>query len=157
MAYFHKTVNLKKLLIFVGGTLLAAGIGTLLGMPSFDGLVKPPLAPPGWLFPVVWTILYLLMGYAAYRIAVSRSSDRDDALGAYWLQLGFNILWPFFFFRLEWRLFAFFWLLALIALILRTIIKFQAIDVIAERLLYPYLAWCGFAAYLNLAFYLVNR
>lgn len=157
MAYFHKTINLKKLLVFIGGTFLAAGISALLGMPSFDGLIKPPLAPPQWVFPVVWSILYLLMGYAAYRIAVSRSSDRTDALASYWLQLGVNALWTFFFFRLEWRLFAFFWLLLLIVLVVRTIMKFQAIDVVAERLLYPYLAWCGFAAYLNLAFYLVNR
>lgn len=157
MSYFHKTIHLRKLLIYIGGTLAAAGLAALLGPASLDGLVKPPLTPPALIFPIVWTVLYLLMGYAAYRISKSRSHERTDALKAYWLQLGCNVLWPFFFFRLEWRLFAFFWLLALIVLLVRTIIKFQAVDVIAERLLYPYLAWCGFASYLNLAFYLLNR
>ena len=152
-------INLKKLLIMLAIPLSVGGLSALIsgGMSGYQNLVKPPLSPPGWLFPVVWTILYLLMGYAAYRVATSRSADRSQALGTYWLQLGFNALWTFFFFRLEWRLFAFFWLLALIVLIVLTIMKFQAIDVIAERLLYPYLAWCGFDAYLNLAFYLVNR
>ncbi|MBR5135023.1 MAG: tryptophan-rich sensory protein [Clostridia bacterium] len=157
MAYFQKTINLKKLLLTLGITVAAGVVSGFIGGASFDGLVKPPLTPPAWIFPVVWTILYVMMGYAAYRIATSRSSDRTDALKSYWLQLGVNALWTFFFFRLEWRLFAFFWLLLLLALLVRTIMKFQAIDVIAERFLYPYLAWCGFAAYLNLAFYLVNR
>lgn len=157
MAFFQKTVNLKRAIVYIGGTLAAAGISSLLGMPNFDDLVKPPLTPPAWVFPVVWSGLYLLMGYAAYRIADSPAGDKSGALKVYWLQLLVNILWTPVFFRLEWRLFAFFWLLLLIVLIGRTIMRFAPIDNTAAKLLYPYLAWCAFAAYLNLGFYLLNR
>ena len=157
MAFFQKTFNLRKLLLYIGGTLAAAGISTLLGRPSFGDLIKPPLTPPGWLFPIVWSILYLLMGYAAYRISVSPAGERSGALKAYWIQLAINALWTPLFFTLEWRLFAFFWLLLLIVTIVITIVRFQPIDALAAKLLYPYLAWCAFAAYLNLAFYVLNR
>ncbi len=157
MAFFQKTVNLKKLIIYIGGTLAASGVSALLGRPNFDDLAKPPLTPPSWVFPVVWTILYVLMGYAAYRIAVSTDGDKSSALKTYWLQLLVNVLWTPVFFALEWRLFAFFWLLLLIVLIGRTIMKFSPIDSLSAKLLYPYLAWCAFAAYLNLGFYLLNR
>ena len=154
---FHKTIDLKKLLLYIGVTFAAAGMSALLGMPDFEGLTKPPLTPPQWVFPVVWSILYLLMGYGAYRIATSGEAGAKSALTTYWVQLGVNALWTFFFFRLDWRLFAFFWLLLLIALIGRMIAQFTPLDKLAARLQYPYLAWCGFAAYLNLAFYLLNR
>ncbi len=157
MAFFQKTFDLKKLLLYIGGTFAAAGLSAWLGMPRFDGLIKPPLTPPQWVFPVVWSILYLLMGYAAYRIAVSAAGEKSGALRVYWLQLAVNVLWPIAFFRLEWRLFAFFWLLLLVVLIGRTIMRFQPIDSLAAKLLYPYLAWCAFASYLNLGFYLLNR
>ncbi len=157
MSFFQKTVNLKNGLIYIGGTLVAAAIGSFLGSPSFDGLTKPPLTPPQWVFPVVWTVLYLLMGYAAYRVAGKLGDRRNTALSLYWLQLGVNVLWPFFFFRLDWLLFAFFWLLLLIALIVSTIYAFRDIDKLSSRLLYPYLVWCAFASYLNLAFFLINR
>ena len=154
---FKKPVSWKSILLYIGGTFAAAGVSALLGMPDFEGLTKPPLTPPQWVFPVAWSILYLLMGYAAYRISVSEDTAAPTALRTYWLQLAVNALWTFFFFRLDWRLFAFFWLLLLIVLIVRTITQFQSIDKIAARLLYPYLAWCAFAAYLNLAFWLLNR
>lgn len=157
MSYFQKTIHLKNAVIYIGGTLAAAGLGALLGPASFDGLTKPPLTPPAWVFPVVWTILYLLMGYAAYRIASVTDNAASSALQLYGAQLAVNVLWTFFFFRLEWQLFAFFWLLLLIALLVYTMAAFAKLDTVAARLLYPYLAWCGFAAYLNLAFYLINR
>ena len=154
---FHKTVSLKKLLLYIGGTLAAAGLSAWIAQTSLDDLIKPPLTPPAWAFPVVWSILYVLMGYAAYRVAVSGDKDAGGALTTYWLQLAVNVLWPIAFFRLELRLFAFFWLLLLIGLVAWTIRRFAPIDRLASRLLIPYLAWCGFAAYLNLGFYLLNR
>ncbi len=157
MSFFQKTINLKNALLYIGGTLAAAAIGSILGPASFDGLTKPPLTPPGWLFPVVWTILYILMGIAAYRISLLSDSGKTAALQLYWIQLAVNTLWTFFFFRLEWQLFAFFWLLLLIGLIVYTILAFRRLDPTAARLLYPYLVWCVFAAYLNLAFYVINR
>lgn len=157
MAFFLKTVNLKRLILYIGAPLVGAGLSSLIARPSFDGLIKPPLTPPAWLFPVVWTILYILMGYAAYRVASSADGNKSGALQTWWLQLGVNLLWLIAFFALEWRLFAFFWLLLLVVLVGRTILRFAPLDRVAAILLYPYLAWCGFATYLNLGFYLLNR
>lgn len=157
MSFFLKTIHLGRLLLYVGGTLLGAVVSSLLSSPDYTALIKPPLTPPSWLFPVVWTILYVLMGIAAYRIARSNARDAKEALKLYWLQLAVNLLWPIAFFRLEWRLFAFFWLLLLIVLIVRTALRFRDIDATAAKLLYPYLVWCAFASYLNLSFYLLNR
>jgi len=154
---FQKTVHLKNLLVYIGGTLAAAGLSAWISDTSLDGLIKPPLTPPAWAFPVVWSILYVLMGYAAYRISVRRTALTPAALSAYWIQLAVNVLWPILFFRLELRLFAFFWLLLLIALVVTTIRRFAPIDRTASLLLLPYAVWCGFAAYLNLGFYLLNR
>ena len=151
----------KAFAFFVLLTLAAGALGGLLGgMPgggmSFDGLVKPPLTPPARVFPVVWSVLYLLMGIGAYLVYHSGDLDRGPPLRMYLLQLLVNLLWPFFFFRLEWRLFAFFWLLLLIALVTLTMAGFKHICPAAYRLLIPYLLWTLFAAYLNLAFYLLN-
>ena len=147
-------------LAWIAGT---EAVGALSGWLTRGGaeryarlIVKPPLSPPGWVFPVVWSVLYLLMGIGAYLVYHSGDLDRGPPLRMYLLQLLVNLLWPFFFFRLEWRLFAFFWLLLLIALVTLTMAGFKHICPAAYRLLIPYLLWTLFAAYLNLAFYLLN-
>lgn len=151
-------IDWKVLLFFLVYTFVLAGIGVLLG-GGFDleSLNKPPLAPPAWLFPVVWTILYTLMAIAAYLVFVSNDLDRGPSLRLYLLQVVINALWPLFFFRLEWRLFAFFWLLLLIAVVVLTMVGFRKINRTAFRLMIPYLIWLLFAAYLNIGFYLLNR
>ena len=148
----------KALLFFLVYTYALAGISALLG-GSFDisALNAPPLAPPAWLFPVVWSILYTLMAIAAYLVFASNDLDRGPALRLYLLQVAINALWSFFFFRLEWRLFAFFWLLLLIAVLVLTMVAFRKINRTAFRLLIPYLLWLTFAAYLNIGYYLLNR
>lgn len=153
----RRTIEWKPLLFFLGYTFLFAGLGTWLGMPKTDGLTPPPLAPPDWLFPVVWTVLYALMAVAAYLVFISEDTDRGAPLRLYLLQVIVNVLWPLFFFRLEWRLFAFFWLLLLFVLVLLTAFGFRPISRTAFRLMLPYLAWVAFAGYLNLGFYLLNR
>ncbi len=154
----RKGINWKVLLFFLVYTFALAGIGTLLG-GGFDieSLRQPPLAPPSWLFPVVWTVLYTLMAVAAYRVFVTEDADRGPALRTYLVQVVINALWPLFFFRLEWRLFGFFWLILLIAAVALTMARFRPIDRPAFWLLAPYLAWISFAAYLNLAYFLLNR
>ncbi len=153
-----KAVDWKRYVFYILITLAVGGISFLIGGPNgYEGLKKPPLSPPAWLFPVVWSILYVLMAWAAARISLTVDTDKKKALRLYWIQLGVNALWTFFFFRLEWRLFAFFWLLLLLALIVRLIARFRPIDLTASRLLWPYAAWVFFAGYLNLAFYLLNR
>ena len=136
----------------------AAGLLTRNSMETFEALKQPPLSPPGWLFPVVWTALYLLMGISSYLVCVSDAAreEKARALWAYGVQLAFNFLWPIFFFNLTWYLFAFAWLVVLWILILITALRFGRIRSLAGRLLIPYLLWVAFAGYLNLGIYLFN-
>ena len=148
----------KKLIIALAIPLAAGGLSALLsgGMGDYAGLVQPPLSPPGWLFPVVWSILYLLMGYASYRIYVSNAPQKQQALRFYGAQLVLNFLWSPVFFGLGWLLAAFFILVAMWVLILITANLFSKIDKPAGDLLIPYLLWVAFAGYLNFAFFLLN-
>lgn len=153
-------IQWKKLLISLA---IPLGVGVLAGlltggMAQYKELRQPPLAPPGWVFPVVWTILYLLMGYASYRIWVSSTPRREkaEALKLYGAQLAINFLWPLVFFGLEQYLLAFFVLLLLWALIFFTVRAFSRIDETAADLLLPYIIWVTFAGYLNVGVYLLN-
>lgn len=152
--------NWKKLLIALGIPLAVGGLSALIsgGMSGYQGLVKPPLSPPGWVFPVAWTVLYLLMGYASYRIATSGADKAQvkKALTLYGIQLFLNFLWSPVYFGLEWRLVAFFILLALWVFVLLTMRAFTEIDEKAGDLLLPYILWLTFAAYLNLGTILLN-
>ena len=150
----------KRLLLCLAVPLVvgAAGLLTQNSVETFEALKQPPLSPPGWLFPVVWTALYLLMGISSYLVCVSDAAreEKARAMWAYGVQLAFNFLWPIFFFNLTWYLFAFAWLVALWILILITALRFGRIRSLAARLLIPYLLWVAFAGYLNLGIYLLN-
>ena len=150
----------KKLLICLAIPLAVGGLGALLsgGMESYQVMNQPPLSPPGWIFPIVWTVLYLLMGYASYRVLVADAprQDRKKALSFYGIQLFLNFLWPLVFFGLQWYWAAFVLLLALWVMIYLTMHLFGLIDDTAENLLIPYLLWVTFAGYLNLGVALLN-
>lgn len=152
--------NIKKLLIYLAIPLAVGGLSALFsgGMSDYASLNQPPLAPPGWVFPVVWTILYLLMGYAAYRVSESGAPTQQirQALLVYWLQLAVNFIWSPIFFGLELRLSAFVVLLILWLLICLTIYRFSKLDEKAGDLLLPYILWVTFAGYLNLGVFLLN-
>ncbi|MBQ4260236.1 MAG: tryptophan-rich sensory protein [Ruminococcus sp.] len=137
--------------------LSGAAIGLLTsGSMDFDMLKKPPLSPPVILFPIVWTILYVLMG-VSYGLVKDRSTpDSTDSL-VYYLQLGVNLLWPVAFFVLKWRLFAFFWLLLLDALVIIMALRFCRKDKTAGRLQIPYTIWVLFATYLNFGVWILNQ
>ena len=122
----------------------------------YSEINKPPLAPPGFVFPIVWGILYILMGISSYLIYESDSPFKNQALGIYALQLFFNFFWSIFFFRFNWYLFAFLWLLVMIVLIIIMIDSFYKIKPLAAYLQIPYLLWCLFAAYLNFMIYRLN-
>ncbi len=124
----------------------------------YSELTLPPLAPPGFVFGLVWTVLYLLMGWASYLVwqADSVTSFKKKALLLYAVQLGVNFFWTLFFFNLSWKLFAFWWLLLLLALLWSCMIRFKKISRPAFWLLWPYLLWGIFAAYLNLSIYFLN-
>lgn len=125
--------------------------------PSIDyaSLQKAPLAPPSIVFPIVWTILYILMG-VSYAILKSNNLVTTEINQIYFLQLAINALWPIFFFVLEWRLFSLFWIILLVIAVSVMVIKFYQKNKIAGLLQLPYLLWTLFATYLNLGFYLLN-
>lgn len=127
-------------------------------MERFAELDQPPLSPPGWVFPVVWTILFILMGVASYLVGTSGMPGRErrNALLLYGVQLVVNFFWSIFFFNMGWYLFSFFWLALLWLLVLETIDLFWKISRTAGILLFPYLAWITFAGYLNFGIFLLN-
>lgn len=154
-------MNIKNKSSLLIAILIPLAVGTLSallsgGMNSYAVLNKPALSPPAILFPIVWSILYVLMGISSYIIAASDSPDKKKALSVYWLQLLFNFFWSIFFFRFSLYLFSFVWLLAMIALIIIMIYRFYKISPIAAYLQIPYLIWCIFAAYLNFMVYQLN-
>ena len=131
-------------------------------MDSFGMLNQPPFAPPAWLFPVAWTLLYVLMGIASFLIwrQVPRTRKernwRRAELILYFLQLFFNFWWTLLFFRFGLRYFAFGWLLAMWGMILALIIMTFRNSKGAFWCLIPYLLWCTFAAVLNISIAILN-
>ena len=137
--------------------LLTGAASALLSGPM-SGMddIQPSFAPPAALFPIVWTILYLLMGVSSWLIYRSEDPDKEKALSVYALQLFFNFFWSILFFRFSLYLPAFLWLLVLIVLILVMIRLFAGISPAAALLQIPYLLWCCFAAVLTFAIYRLN-
>lgn len=150
-----KNYTVSILIPVVSGALV--GLLTRGCMADFESLRQPPLSPPGWLFPIVWTLLYTLMGISLGMIRESKSRDREDAFFLFALQLFVNLVWPVLFFCWELRLSAFFVLLLLIGLVIAMIARFWRIKPAAGALNLPYLVWLGFAAWLNAAIYWLNR
>jgi tryptophan-rich sensory protein len=140
-----------SLLISLGVGIVSALI-TSGSMDVYDTVYKPPLAPPAWLFPIAWTLLYILMGVAAYLVYVSDADDTSKkmALFVYGVQLLVNGLWPVIFFSFELFPLAFAWIILLWYLVYLTYQRFSGINKLAGWLLIPYLAWLTFAAYLSL-------
>lgn len=154
-----KKIDWKALIISLLISFGVAGLSAFLTMKNMDiykQLVQPPLAPPGFLFPIVWTILFALMGISAYMVYKSGGEKVGSALAVYGLQLVFNFFWTIIFFNVRNYLFAFIWLIALLILIATMIIKFYDINKTAGLLQIPYFLWVMFAGYLNLAIYLLN-
>lgn len=145
--------------------LLSEAVGALSGWITREGsqafgetALQPPLSPPAILFPIVWTILYALMGIGAARIRLSAPSpERSKAMNLFIAQLILNFFWSLIFFNLQTYGLAFLWLLLLWALVLAMILEFRRVDPLAAKLQIPYLIWLTFAAYLNLGVWYLNR
>lgn len=152
-----KAINKSSLTIFI---LIPLAVGTLSslfsGNMSYSAFNKPLFSPPTYLFPIVWTILYVLMGISSYMIYSSNDTGKRNALTIYTIQLVFNFLWSILFFGFSQYLFAFLWLIVLIILIVIMIYQFYEILPLAAYLQIPYLLWCLFAAYLNYTIYILN-
>lgn len=145
----------KPYIIQIAIALLVGGLAALLtngGFKDYEQLIKPPLAPPPILFPIVWSCLYILMGISAGRI----SKAEGHVPFIYWLQLFVNFLWPIIFFSLEAYLFAFIWIVLLLILIVLMIKEFYRTDKVAAYLQIPYLIWTLFATYLTFFIWLYS-
>ena len=154
-------IEWKKLLICIAIPLMVGGLSALFtagNMDLYNQINQPALAPPSWLFPVVWTILYVLMGIALYIVIITKTrQDKRNAVVSFGVQLFFNFFWSILFFNARAFLFAFVWLIFLWLAISANIYFFYKINKIAGRLLIPYFIWVTFAGYLNLAIFLLNR
>ncbi len=160
MASKQKSDN--KVKVFIIAILIPLLVGFLSSfltsdnMDIYSRINTPPLSPPSVVFPIVWTILYVLMGISSAIIYLSGDKNKDDALKIYGFSLILNFCWSLIFFNLEAYLFAFIWLVILWISILYTILEYAKIDKTAAYLQIPYLLWVTFAGYLNLAIYLLN-
>lgn len=150
----HKSL-IYSLIISLG----AGGLASLLTgntMEQYGKLRLPPLSPPGWVFPVVWTILFIMMGVASWLVSESESPIRRQALFFYGAQLVANVVWTLIFFGAQNYLAAFVWLILLEVLIFVTMLMFFKIDRRAGLLMVPYFLWVLFAGYLNLGVWALN-
>lgn len=152
---------MSKLKIYVKSIIIPLLVGGIIGIlisgsMDYNELEKPFLAPPSIVFPIVWTILYILMGVS---YGILKSNDLVDSKidSIYYLQLIVNALWPIAFFILKWRLFAAFWIVLLAILVLIMIVRFYSKNKTASLLQIPYFLWTIFATYLNISIYLLNR
>ena len=152
---------MNKIIIYIKAILLPVLVGVLVGIITsgsmdYNILQKPPLAPPGAVFPIVWTILYILMGVSYGILKVNNQTD-EEIDWIYYIQLAINALWSIIFFNFKWRLFAFVWIILLAVAIISMIRKFYNKNKIAGLLQIPYILWVIFATYLNFGFYILNR
>ncbi|OBR96500.1 TspO/MBR family protein [Clostridium ragsdalei P11] len=154
--------HIGKLIISI---IIAEGVGAtsaFLGMSNqemYSQLVKPVFSPPGWIFPIVWIILFFLMGTAAYRVWIrgKQGEDVKRALVLYAIQLALNFMWTIIFFRFQLYGLAFLELMILLVFILMTTFEFSKIDKTAAYLMIPYILWVSFAGILNYAIWMLNK
>ena len=150
---------------YVFWIVLSEGVGLLSGFLIREStkiysetIKKPPLSPPAIVFPIVWSVLYLLMGVAVARISLKEpSASRKKNIYVYIIQLFFNFFWSIIFFDFRAFGIAFIWLIALWLLIALMIIRYKNADSVSPYLLAPYLIWVSFAGYLNLAVWVLNK
>jgi len=152
-------MKVKPLLVSIA---IALGVGTLAGFLSrgsgqvYETLVQPPLSPPGIVFPIVWSVLYVLMGISAYLIWETQDPARTRALAVYGVQLAVNFVWPLLFFNAQMFTLSFAWIVLLWVLVLWMVLLFYRIRPAAGLWQIPYLLWVSFATYLNLGVALLN-
>ena len=155
-----KSVKFKKLITSLSVPLLGAIIiGLIINSDdTYESIVKPPLAPPAIVFPIVWTLLYIMMGLALWRVRISEGvrTEKNEGIRMFSAQLILNFLWPIIFFKFETYMAALICLIFLFTLLIRTCIYFGRIDKISRTLLIPYVIWAAFAMYLNIGICILN-
>lgn len=154
------SINWNKVKSYAVSIIIPVALGAVVGLiisgfMDYNELEKPVLAPPPILFPIVWSILYVLMG-VSYGILKDKKLLDGDVTLVYYAQLAVNLLWPIFFFVFKWRLFAFIWIVVLAILVIIMAVRFYRKDNTAGLLQVPYIMWTLFASYLNLFIYILN-
>lgn len=145
----------RKLFYLFLPVVLGSLVGFIIsGSINYNELIKPPLAPPSWLFPIMWTIIYLLMGISYYLL--KQDNDNDILSKIYYVQLGVNLLWSIIFFVFEARLFACIWIILLDVLVGLMIYWFTNTRKISGYLNILYMVWILFATYLTIGIYVLN-
>ena len=122
---------------------------------NYNDLVKPVLSPPGIVFPIVWTIIYLLIGIS-YMLLKEKGEVSKETKQLYFIQLLFNYLWTFIFFVFRLRLLSVLWIIILDVLVIVMTYQFYKQDKLSSILLIPYVLWLLFATYLNISIYFLN-
>ncbi len=152
----NENINFKKLLIFILVTILVGSLFSFfINNSIYNNLLKPNIIPQGYIFIIVWLILYTLMGISFYLISESYG-NKNKAYLLYLLQLIVNSLWTLFFFKFDLRLFSFIWIIILIILVILMLIEFLKLNKLSAYLQIPYLIWLFIASYFNLSIYLLN-
>lgn len=153
-----KQWNIEKTLFYLFFPLVIGGlVGFFIsGNIDYTSLNQPPFAPPKILFPIAWTILYLLMGTSYYLFQKNTKTENKQEAIVYYVQLFVNALWSIIFFVWKWRLFAIIWIVLLDLLVLLMIGLFYRKVKISAYLNIPYLLWILFATYLTIGIYLLN-
>ena len=152
-------MNIKKIISYIVITLLVGSFFTLVIMDSFNiynTIDKPFLSPNKIVFPIVWSVLYILMGISLYIVSESKYLNKDKSYLLYILQLLVNSAWPLFFFKFRLFFVSFLIVLLLIYLVIKLILEFYKINKLAAYLQIPYLLWLIFASYLSLGVFLLN-
>jgi len=150
--------DIKRLVINI---IIPLGLGTLSGLLSgsmngLDGINQPAFAPAPILFPIIWTILYILMGVSAYLIEKTNNEKKEKALKTYYISLVINLLWSFIFFKFQLFLLSTLWIILLLYFVIKMTIEYFKIKKIASYLQFPYILWLTFALILNISIYLLN-
>lgn len=151
-------IKWKKLLINILIPNVLGFLGSLIGnvQNGFDGIFKPSFTPPAIVFPIAWTLLYILMGISSYIISESSSENKGSAFVIYGIQLLLNASWTYFFFNLNWFLVSFMLIIVILALVILMIKEYYDINKTAAFLQIPYVIWLIFAAILSYNVYLLN-
>lgn len=146
-------------IIYIGISLFIGLIGGLLtnmGIPAYEAVQKPWFTPPSWVFPIVWSILYILMGYAMAKVSRTNSPLLTNCLSLFGIQLLLNLFWSVWFFLLQWYGFAFLWLLVLLIAVVAMAVCFYRLNKVAGLLQIPYVLWLMLAASLNYGVWMLN-
>lgn len=154
--YIKSNQNVKKIFHAVLPLIIGTIVGIItFGFMDYNDLIKPPLSPPGIVFPIAWTIIYLLIGIS-YTLLKEKREVPKETKQLYYIQLIFNYLWTFIFFVFKLRLLSVLWIIILDVLVIVMTYQFYKQNKLSGILLIPYVLWLLFATYLNISIYFLN-